>query len=259
MSRAHALRRRTVPRPTRAAPLHARPPGADHRPAPGAHGTCRAPWGSEHQQHRGMHRPAAPWYAGPRASSLRPVPQPSACPRTCARDPARTPPGVPHLPPAAWTRPGSPEPAAPEAVHRRCLQLPQAPRDAFPLWRLRGSDRLREQGSPPRQGLRWACLWQRISPRLVGGDAHRCPHRGRLVSPSRVTVDQNASSGHGGQQPTLVIRTVCPQGKSVKYKQHGHRHNGKPHHHCHDCGRQCVQCVEHDLISADTRRLIERW
>ena len=40
----------------------------------------------------------------------------------------------------------------------------------------------------------------------------------------------------------MVIREVCPQCKSSKYKKNGHIHNGKQHHHCHDCGRQCVQC-----------------
>src|ERR1051326_7723991 len=56
----------------------------------------------------------------------------------------------------------------------------------------------------------------------------------------------------------MVMRDVCPRGKSPKYKKNGHIHNGKPHHHCHDCGRQCVQCGEHYLISDDNRGLIER-
>src|SRR5262249_54586373 len=78
-----------------------------------------------------------------------------------------------------------------------------------------------------------------------------------LVQQLRVTVDQNASSSNGGQQYTMVIRDVCPQCKSAKYKKNGHTHNGKQNHHCHDCGRQFVQCCEQYLISAEKRSLIE--
>lgn len=56
----------------------------------------------------------------------------------------------------------------------------------------------------------------------------------------------------------MVIRDVCPRCKSPKYKKNGHIHNGKQNHHCHDCGRQFVQCCEHYLIAEDKRRLIER-
>jgi insertion element IS1 protein InsB len=56
----------------------------------------------------------------------------------------------------------------------------------------------------------------------------------------------------------MIIREVCPQYKSPKYKKNGHIHNGKPNHHCHDCGRQFVQCFEQYLISDDKRGLIER-
>ena len=56
----------------------------------------------------------------------------------------------------------------------------------------------------------------------------------------------------------MVIRDVCPRCKSPKYKKHGHIHNAKQHHHCHDCGRQFVQCCEQYLISNDKRGLIER-
>jgi len=35
-------------------------------------------------------------------------------------------------------------------------------------------------------------------------------------------------------------------------------HNGKQNHHCHDWGRQFVQCGEPSLISDDTRGRIER-
>jgi insertion element IS1 protein InsB len=35
-------------------------------------------------------------------------------------------------------------------------------------------------------------------------------------------------------------------------------HNGKQNDHCHDCGRQFVQCFEHYLISEKKRGLIKR-
>ena len=56
----------------------------------------------------------------------------------------------------------------------------------------------------------------------------------------------------------MVIRDVCPQCKSPKYKKNGHIHNGKQNHQCRDCGRQFVQCFEQYLISDDKRGLIER-
>ena len=56
----------------------------------------------------------------------------------------------------------------------------------------------------------------------------------------------------------MVIRDVWPRCKSPKYKKNGHIHNGKQNHHCHDCGRQFVQCWEQYLIAADKRALIER-
>src|SRR4029453_10913737 len=56
----------------------------------------------------------------------------------------------------------------------------------------------------------------------------------------------------------MIIRDVCPQCKSPKYKKNGHIHNGKQNHHCHDCGRQFVQCYEQYLIADDKRGLIER-
>jgi len=34
-------------------------------------------------------------------------------------------------------------------------------------------------------------------------------------------------------------------------------HNGKQNHHCHDCGRQFVQCCEQYVVSEETRGLIE--
>jgi insertion element IS1 protein InsB len=56
----------------------------------------------------------------------------------------------------------------------------------------------------------------------------------------------------------MVVRDVCPQCQSPKYKKNGHIHNGKQKHHCHDCGRQFVDCFEQYLIPEDTRALIER-
>jgi insertion element IS1 protein InsB len=56
----------------------------------------------------------------------------------------------------------------------------------------------------------------------------------------------------------MVIREVCPRCKSSQYKKNGHVHNGKQNHHCHDCGRQFVQCFEQYLISEEKRGLIER-
>jgi insertion element IS1 protein InsB len=56
----------------------------------------------------------------------------------------------------------------------------------------------------------------------------------------------------------MVIRDVCPRCKSSKYKKNGHIHNGKQNHHCHNCGRQFVECFAQYLLSAETRALIER-
>jgi len=56
----------------------------------------------------------------------------------------------------------------------------------------------------------------------------------------------------------MIIRDVCPQCQSPKLKKNGHIHNGKQNHHCHDCGRQFVQCYEQYLIAEDKRHLIER-
>ena len=56
----------------------------------------------------------------------------------------------------------------------------------------------------------------------------------------------------------MIIRDVCPRCKSPKYKKNGHIHNGKPHHHCKDGGRQFVDGFAQDLVSDETRDLIER-
>jgi insertion element IS1 protein InsB len=80
-----------------------------------------------------------------------------------------------------------------------------------------------------------------------------------LVQRFCVTVDQNAYTWHGGQQHVMVIREVCPRCKASQYKKNGHVHNGTPNHHCHDCGRQVVQCCEPYLIAEAKRGLIERF
>jgi transposase-like protein len=56
----------------------------------------------------------------------------------------------------------------------------------------------------------------------------------------------------------MVIRDVCPQCQSSKYKKNVHIHNGKQNHQCKDCGRQFVDCFEQYLVSDEKRGLIER-
>ena len=56
----------------------------------------------------------------------------------------------------------------------------------------------------------------------------------------------------------MIIRDVCPQCQSPKYKKNGHIHNGKQNDQCQDCGRPFVDCFAQDLVSDDTRALIER-
>jgi insertion element IS1 protein InsB len=56
----------------------------------------------------------------------------------------------------------------------------------------------------------------------------------------------------------MVIRDICPQCQSLKYKKNGHIHNGKQNYQCKDCGRQFVDCFAQYLVSDDTRALIER-
>ena len=56
----------------------------------------------------------------------------------------------------------------------------------------------------------------------------------------------------------MVIQEVCPRCKSSRYKKNGHIHNGKQNHHCHDCGRQFVDCFAQYRISENRRALIER-
>jgi insertion element IS1 protein InsB len=56
----------------------------------------------------------------------------------------------------------------------------------------------------------------------------------------------------------MIIRDGCPQCQSPKSKKNGHIHNGKQNYQCKDCGRQFVDCFAQDLVSDDTRALIER-
>jgi hypothetical protein len=56
----------------------------------------------------------------------------------------------------------------------------------------------------------------------------------------------------------MIIRDVCPECQSPKSKKNGHIYNGKQHHHCRACGRQCVQGCEQYLISNDKRGLSAR-
>jgi insertion element IS1 protein InsB len=71
-------------------------------------------------------------------------------------------------------------------------------------------------------------------------------------------LTKNASRANGGQQKAMVIRDGCPRCQSPKYKKNGHIHHGKQNYQCKDCGRQFVDCFAQDLVSADTRALIER-
>jgi insertion element IS1 protein InsB len=70
-------------------------------------------------------------------------------------------------------------------------------------------------------------------------------------------LTKNASHASGGQQQAMVIRDKCPRCQSSQHKKNGHIHNGKQNHQCHNCGRQFVDCFAQNLISADTRALIE--
>jgi insertion element IS1 protein InsB len=56
----------------------------------------------------------------------------------------------------------------------------------------------------------------------------------------------------------MIIRDVCSQCQSPKYKKNGHIHHGKQNYQCKDWGCQFVDCFAQDLVSDDTRALIER-
>jgi len=56
----------------------------------------------------------------------------------------------------------------------------------------------------------------------------------------------------------MVIREVCPRCKASQSKKNGHVHIGKQNYHCHDGGRQFVQCLEPYRLADDRRALLER-
>src|SRR5712691_9691699 len=171
MPHAPGLRRETVPCPTLTPPLLPRPPVAGHRPAPGAHGTRRAPWGSGRPRRRGIHRPAAPWCAAPTGDGFdlrhghlgvlgpqRPIP-----PVLRLVLPPCRPQRVPHHHLLRRLIPGW--------SIRSCLQLPQEPLDLVPVFRLTGLDRLRQQVTPPGRWLGRTFLRHSASP-LPSGHPH---------------------------------------------------------------------------------------
>jgi insertion element IS1 protein InsB len=71
-------------------------------------------------------------------------------------------------------------------------------------------------------------------------------------------LTKNVFHASGGQQQTMVIRDVCPRCQSPKHKKNGHLHYGKQHYHCHNCGRQFVDCFDQYRIVDDTCALIKR-
>jgi insertion element IS1 protein InsB len=56
----------------------------------------------------------------------------------------------------------------------------------------------------------------------------------------------------------MITRDACPRCQAPKYEKNGHIHNGQQNHQCHACGRQVVDYFALNLISVDTRVLIER-
>jgi transposase-like protein len=56
----------------------------------------------------------------------------------------------------------------------------------------------------------------------------------------------------------MIIRDICPQCQSPKYKKTGHIRDGRQNYQCTVCGRQFVDCFAQDLVSDDTPALIER-
>jgi insertion element IS1 protein InsB len=74
---------------------------------------------------------------------------------------------------------------------------------------------------------------------------------------SVLRLPPRAYAPRGGQLNALTVRASCPQCQSPKDKTNGHIHHGKPNAQGQDCGRPFVECFAHDLISADTRALVE--
>jgi hypothetical protein len=60
----------------------------------------------------------------------------------------------------------------------------------------------------------------------------------------------------------FLVTNTLPHGteihRSSRYKKNGSVHHGKQHHHCHDCGHQCVPCFAPYRIAEEQRGLIER-
>src|SRR5262245_22795086 len=75
---------------------------------------------------------------------------------------------------------------------------------------------------------------------------------------SVLRLTQSASSASRGQLNAMIIRDICPPCQSPKYQKNRHSHHGKQHYHGNECGRQFVACFDQDLVSEDTRVLIER-
>jgi hypothetical protein len=72
-----------------------------------------------------------------------------------------------------------------------------------------------------------------------------------MVDPKRVPIQRRSTAHHGDPRRLSTV-------PFLKFKKNGHIHNGKQNHHCHNCGRQFVQCFEQYLISAEKWGLIER-
>ena len=56
----------------------------------------------------------------------------------------------------------------------------------------------------------------------------------------------------------MIVREACPAFQSQQCKKNGHIHTGKQHHHCKDCGRQCVLPAQNRVIEERQRTLVER-
>lgn len=56
----------------------------------------------------------------------------------------------------------------------------------------------------------------------------------------------------------MVMREVCPECGSQRYKKNGHIHTGKQNHQCKTCDRQFVLHAQNRLIGEDQRTLVER-
>jgi insertion element IS1 protein InsB len=57
---------------------------------------------------------------------------------------------------------------------------------------------------------------------------------------------------------TMSMREACPECSSQLFKNNGHLHNGKQHHHCKACGRHFIVDATKRVIEAAQRTLVER-